>query len=215
MSYGGQPRNPDSRDLPPGWIEQYDAKFYVNTREDPPRPSWVHPLGPPSSSPHHYAAPSGPPPPDRRSASPYSPSGYNPPVRYGQGPPPPQQRYDSYTPQYGGPSPGRSPGPGPVSPYGSRPPVQQQDEQRGARPARSIMASGQPSPQVRLCLRAIRPCISCGAGLLGGFLLTEGIEKFEHHEQEVGFERGEQMGFGQGENMGFNQGEQVGGAGWF
>ncbi|KAI6151622.1 hypothetical protein BKA82DRAFT_4101422, partial [Pisolithus tinctorius] len=34
-------------ELPPGWIQQYNWEFYVNTREQPPRSMWEHPLGPP------------------------------------------------------------------------------------------------------------------------------------------------------------------------
>ncbi|KAI0637645.1 hypothetical protein C8Q77DRAFT_1087004, partial [Trametes polyzona] len=73
----GPPPNPDRRPLPPGWIEQWDSNyktwFYVNTAENPPRSSWVHPLGPapPAPQPSGYAPPSGPPPPDNRGYSPY------------------------------------------------------------------------------------------------------------------------------------------------
>ncbi|KIK07628.1 hypothetical protein K443DRAFT_167685 [Laccaria amethystina LaAM-08-1] len=63
-------RNPDTRQLPPGWTSQYDSNykawFYVNTRADPPVTTWVHPLGaapPPGPPPAPYSPPAGPPPP--------------------------------------------------------------------------------------------------------------------------------------------------------
>ena len=85
-------------------------RFYVNTFENPPRSSWVHPLGPapPSPQPSGYAPPSGPPPP---SGSPYPPQGGyggygQPPPQQWQQPPPPQGGYYGGPPQggyYGGP----------------------------------------------------------------------------------------------------------------
>ncbi|KZV79191.1 hypothetical protein EXIGLDRAFT_782684, partial [Exidia glandulosa HHB12029] len=64
----GRPKNPDSRPLPPGWIEQYDANykswFYVDTRQNPPVSSWTHPAGaapPPGPPPQQYAPPPGSP----------------------------------------------------------------------------------------------------------------------------------------------------------
>ena len=37
----------ENRELPPGWVRQYDAKehhqFFVNTKADPPRSIWHHP----------------------------------------------------------------------------------------------------------------------------------------------------------------------------
>ncbi|PBK73144.1 hypothetical protein ARMSODRAFT_717825 [Armillaria solidipes] len=101
-SYGSEPQvNPDTRQLPPGWISQYDSTyktwFYVNTHVQPPVTTWNHPLGPlppAGPPPSQYGAPSGPPPPDNR--------GYN-------QPPPPQQSYGGYgnpQGQYGGYNPG-------------------------------------------------------------------------------------------------------------
>ncbi|KAI8984943.1 hypothetical protein BD414DRAFT_71103 [Trametes punicea] len=104
-SPNGPPPNPDRRPLPPGWIEQWDpnykAWFYVNTAENPPRSSWVHPLGPapPAPQPSGYAPPPGPPPPDR-SYSPYPPQGGYTPGYYSS--PPPQGGYPPYG---GGPPP--------------------------------------------------------------------------------------------------------------
>ena len=48
-------------------------RFYVNTREQPPQSSWVHPLGPPG-------------PPGGYSSPPYS-QGYQSPGNYNNGPP--------------------------------------------------------------------------------------------------------------------------------
>ncbi|KAG6375019.1 hypothetical protein JVT61DRAFT_3798 [Boletus reticuloceps] len=76
------PSNPDSRDLPHGWIQQYNYEFYVNMRENPPRSCWEHPLGP---IPQGFAPSMGPPPDRSYSRSPYG------------GPqPPPQQGYGGY-----------------------------------------------------------------------------------------------------------------------
>ncbi|KAF8075898.1 hypothetical protein FPV67DRAFT_388427 [Lyophyllum atratum] len=63
------PTNPDTRQLPSGWITQFDANykawFYVNTQANPPVTTWTHPLGPPPPPPPtQYAPPSGPPPPN-------------------------------------------------------------------------------------------------------------------------------------------------------
>ena len=96
-------------------------RFYVNTFENPPRSSWVHPLGPapPSPQPGGYAPPSGPPPP---SGSPYPPSGgYN----QGYGQPPPQQWSSSPPPgpgYYGGAPAGGYGG------YGGAPPQENRGE---------------------------------------------------------------------------------------
>lgn len=63
-------RNPDTRQLPPGWVSQFDSNyktwFYVNTNASPPVTSWVHPLGaapPPGPPPAPHSPPAGPPPP--------------------------------------------------------------------------------------------------------------------------------------------------------
>lgn len=62
------------------------CRFYVNTREQPPRPSWEHPLGP---MPQAFAPPLGPPPDRSYNRSPYGAS--------------PQQGYPGYPPSYGMP----------------------------------------------------------------------------------------------------------------
>ncbi|KAH7105262.1 hypothetical protein BKA62DRAFT_689181 [Auriculariales sp. MPI-PUGE-AT-0066] len=60
------PKNPDSRPLPEGWIEQWDSNhntwFYVDTRKTPPVSSWTHPANLATSGPSSYAPPSGAPP---------------------------------------------------------------------------------------------------------------------------------------------------------
>ncbi|KAH9032085.1 hypothetical protein EDB83DRAFT_2652336 [Lactarius deliciosus] len=76
--------NPDRRQLPDGWITRWDdnyhAWYYVDTRAQPPRSSWAHPLGAAPSSPQPsttYAPPSNP-PPNRayNSGGPSFPGGY-------------------------------------------------------------------------------------------------------------------------------------------
>ncbi|EJD55063.1 hypothetical protein AURDEDRAFT_178889 [Auricularia subglabra TFB-10046 SS5] len=67
----------DKRPLPEGWIRQFDSNnnawFYVDTRANPPRSIWVHPLDDPEYQRTHkdkdvapaysgYSAPAGPPP---------------------------------------------------------------------------------------------------------------------------------------------------------
>ncbi|KAI6168931.1 hypothetical protein EDD17DRAFT_1502913 [Pisolithus thermaeus] len=73
------PPNPDSRELPPGWIQQYNWEFYVNTREQPPRSVWEHPLGP---LPQGYNRSPGYQP----SYNPPPPPGYSHPGNYGNVP---------------------------------------------------------------------------------------------------------------------------------
>ncbi|KAG8914770.1 hypothetical protein FRC00_010962 [Tulasnella sp. 408] len=68
-------RNPDSRPLPAGWIEQYDKNydtwFYVNTAANPPVTTWEHPAK------NAEMPPSGPPPgPPQDSQGGYN-QGYN------------------------------------------------------------------------------------------------------------------------------------------
>lgn len=80
---------------------RYQAWFYIDTRQNPPRSSWEHPLGPPP--PVNYVPPPGPPsnniapPPnynqgwDNRSNSPYSQQS-----PYPQSSPYPQQQQQPY-----------------------------------------------------------------------------------------------------------------------
>ncbi|KAH9843787.1 uncharacterized protein C8Q71DRAFT_730047 [Rhodofomes roseus] len=187
-----QPReNPDRRPLPPGWISQWDSNynawFYVNTQENPPRSSWVHPLGPPGSPRPQagYAPPSGPPPPDNRGYSP----GY-------QGPPAPQ-RYDDYrgpSPGYGGQPPSNyGPGPG----YGAP-----------ARDSRGWFGSSAASAQQPAMIQQAAPkksgigmgtaLAAGGAGLLGGVILEDLWQNHDEHEREEGYDDAMQDGYGGG-----------------
>ncbi|KAI9448513.1 hypothetical protein H4582DRAFT_1901106 [Lactarius indigo] len=80
--------NPDRRQLPDGWITRWDDKYYVDTRAQPPRSSWAHPLGAAPSSPQPsttYAPPSNP-PPNRayNSSGPSFPGQYVGPQQYNQ-----------------------------------------------------------------------------------------------------------------------------------
>ncbi|KAH9950150.1 hypothetical protein B0H21DRAFT_819568 [Amylocystis lapponica] len=210
MSQYGGPVNPDRRELPPGWIEQYDENynkwFYVYTRDSPPRSSWVHPLGPPGS---HYAPPPGPPPPGENrgfNASPYGGGpGYGSPQSqrwgndYGG---PPQGGYNSPPGGYGGTPPAG------YRPQGYGPPAEQRGFFGGGPPVQEII---QAPPQKKHGGMGIGTAVLAGgAGLLAGGLLTEAFEHHENYEREVGFEQGRELGFDQGENVGFNQGENVG-----
>jgi hypothetical protein len=60
----GQGNVEDSRELPKGWVKQYNQQysthFYVNTLETPPRSSWTHPADEAPQS--KYAPPPGGPP---------------------------------------------------------------------------------------------------------------------------------------------------------
>ncbi|KAF8131177.1 hypothetical protein EV363DRAFT_1398982 [Boletus edulis] len=164
------PPNPDTRDLPHGWIQQYNYEFYVNMRENPPRSCWEHPLGP---IPQGFAPSMGPPPPDRS----YSRSPYG-------GPHPPPQGYGGYSgyqPSYGQPPQGYyNPQQGGYYPSGNRdyPPqervvyVEEERRQRKKGPGLgTAVAAG-------------------GAGLLGGVLLTEAFENHDEYEREQGFDQG-------------------------
>ncbi|KZT74466.1 hypothetical protein DAEQUDRAFT_782151 [Daedalea quercina L-15889] len=210
--------NPDRRPLPPGWTSQWDSNynawFYVNTQENPPRSSWVHPLGPPGSpAPQSYAPPLGPPPPDSRGYSP----GY-------QGPPEPQ-RYDGYSP---GPSPGyggRSPGYGGPSPGYGGPPPSNYATRPGYGPPRDdrgwFGGSSAPAQQPAVVQQAppkksgpgLGTALAVGgAGLLGGALLGDLWEHHEEHEREEGFQDAMQDGYG---GPGPDFGGDFGGGGGF
>ncbi|RPD74612.1 hypothetical protein L226DRAFT_560752 [Lentinus tigrinus ALCF2SS1-7] len=202
----GPPRNPDTRPLPPGWIERYDENyktwFYVNTAENPPRSSWVHPLGPapPAPPPSGYAPPAGPPPPnDNRGYSPYPPQGgYN----QGYGQPPPQQQWSS-------------PPPGPGY-YGSPPP--QQGGYYGA-PQENRGWFGSNSPQPSTVVQQAPPkksgpgmgtaLLAGGAGLVGGALLMDAFDDHEDREREQAYD----AGYDQGYDNGFDQGDSFDGGG--
>ncbi|KAI0938955.1 hypothetical protein AcW1_004121 [Taiwanofungus camphoratus] len=201
---GGPPTNPDRRELPLGWIAQYDSNhkawFYVNTCEDPPRSSWTHPLGPPPSSPRPsgFAPPLGPPPPDNRgySPAPYSqgpPGGYGQPG-YNQGPPSQQWEGSNYGRGYGSPAPQGGYG-GPQGGYGGPPP----GESRGwfgggaSQPPAPVEVIQAP-PKKKHGMGMGTAIAAGGIGLLGGALLAEGIEHHDEYEREVGFDQGYQDG---------------------
>ncbi|PIL36626.1 hypothetical protein GSI_00315 [Ganoderma sinense ZZ0214-1] len=205
----GPPSNPDRRPLPQGWIEKYDERyqawFYVNTLENPPRSSWVHPLG--AAPPEGYGPPSGPPPPNQYN-NPYPPpGGYNqgplPQQQWGQSPPPPSGGY------YGGPPPPQGGYPGQ---YGGPPPGQGD---------RGWFGSNTPQPQQQPAYVEQRPpkksgpgmgtaLLAGGAGLVGGALLMDAFENHEEHEREEAYDAGYNQGF----DNGFDQGEFDDGGGW-
>ncbi|KAJ3574886.1 hypothetical protein NP233_g1453 [Leucocoprinus birnbaumii] len=111
-------RNPDSRPLPEGWVTQFDdnykAWFYVDTRVDPVKITWEHPLGPPGAG--------GPPPPPAYDARPPSgpgPVGF-PEANRSTSPYPPQGSTSPYPPQgSSSPAPPGAPG-APGGPGGER-----------------------------------------------------------------------------------------------
>jgi len=203
------PPNPDTRDLPHGWVAQYnwDYKqwFYVNTREQPPRSSWEHPLGP-----MPFAPPSGPPPDRSYSRSPYGggPGGYNSGYQpsYGASP----QGYGGPPPNYTNAPSGGYTGGGPYAPggyqQGSYPPEnrgwfggggggQQQPVYTQAPPKKSGIGLG-------------TAVLAGGAGLVGGALLMDAFEDHDEREREEGFDQGYQDGWDN------NQGDFDGGGGW-
>ncbi|KAF7354845.1 WW domain-containing protein [Mycena sanguinolenta] len=100
--------NPDTRQLPDGWVSQWDANynawFYINTLAQPPVPTWDHPLGP---APGAYSSPQGA-FPEPQHASPYPEAASPFPSQQSASPYPPQQGGGAYSPGYPQPSP--SPG---------------------------------------------------------------------------------------------------------
>ncbi|KAH7888145.1 hypothetical protein F5I97DRAFT_1926528 [Phlebopus sp. FC_14] len=203
------PLNPDTRELPSGWIQQYNWEyrqwFYVYTREQPPRSSWEHPLGP---MPQGFAPPPGPPPPDRGyNRSPYGggPGGYPPAQEYGgynQGYQPSYgapQGYASPPPNYNNAPSGGFMGGGSYAPPGS-------GYQQGPYPPEGrgfFGGGGQQQPvyvQQQQAPNKKRPGIGTallagGAGLVGGALLMDAFESHEDNVREEAYEEGFQDGF--------------------
>jgi len=203
--YNNEPVNPDSRLLPQGWVQQYDPNyktwFYVNTNEQPPRSSWVHPLGalapppgpPPGASPNRDPAYGGGgwnqgPPQQYNSASGYGsppPGGWN-------NSPPPQSSYGGYG--YNGPPQGN---------YGSGYPPQ---EQRGwfgggghQQPPQYVQAPPKKSgPGMGTAL------LAGGAGLVGGALLMDAIEDHDRNEYDQGYNQGFDQGNDQGQDNNYD-----------
>ncbi|KAF8485273.1 hypothetical protein DFH94DRAFT_689628 [Russula ochroleuca] len=203
--------NPDRRPLPDGWITRYDdnyrAWYYVDTRAQPPRSSWDHPLPhglpPPTSPPGSYVPPSNPPnrgyassggapPYNQQQGQPYSGQPVNQAPSYPgfQGNPQeprayPQQAFQTQ-PSYGGP---------PAGSYGN----QGWQGAQGWQQSQQGYPAQPPSQAVQQPARSGRSnnistgLLAGGAGLLGGVLLTEG---FEHHERREEEER--QEAFDQG-----------------
>ncbi|KAJ6516428.1 hypothetical protein C8R45DRAFT_244664 [Mycena sanguinolenta] len=190
--YGQPPRtNPDTRQLPPGWITQFDANynawFYVNTFVQPPVTTWTHPLGAPPSPAPSYGPPQGPPPgqgPPQQQGSPY-PGGASP--YPGQASPYPGSA-SPYPQQQGGYG---QPPPGQYSPYGQPPPQQYQNpppQDQGGRGPLSGLFGGSSQQQQQPVYGAAQPPpqkqgmglgtgLALGAGgLLGGVLLAEAFD---------------------------------------
>ncbi|KAG8218264.1 hypothetical protein J3R82DRAFT_3875 [Butyriboletus roseoflavus] len=158
------PPNPDTRELPYGWIQQYNWEFYVNTREQPPRSSWEHPLGPMTQG---FAAPHGHPPDRSYNRSPYGA--------------PPQGYGGSYGSQgyYNAPSGGYASGP----PYG--PPGYSQryyPEERVTYVEQERKQKKGPGVGTAL--------LAGGAGLVGGALLMDAFEDHNEYERDEGFQQG-------------------------
>jgi len=189
--------NPDRRPLPDGWITRWDdnyrAWYYVDTRAQPPRSSWDHPLGlPPSSPPGGYAPPSNA-PPNRNyggNAPPYNSQqgqSYSEPVSQ----PPYSGGFQSGTQEprvY--PQQGQQGSTGGYRNPGWQQPGWQQPQQGYAQSAPP--AAQQPSHGGRNAL------LAGGAGLLGGLVLTEAFEHHEHREEERAYDQGYDQGFDNG-----------------
>ncbi|THH01748.1 hypothetical protein EW026_g1015 [Hermanssonia centrifuga] len=181
MSSYGAPTNPDTRPLPPGWVQQYDSNykawFYVNTAINPPQPSWVHPLGapPPIPSPQGFAPPPGPPPPDNRgyNSSPYPGQG-----GYNQSPPP-QQSWNS--------------GPGYGGGYGGYqgPPQEQRGWFGGGRPQQPPQqVVYEQAPPKKSGMGMGTAIAAGGVGLIGGALLADAFEDHEDREEQQAYDQG-------------------------
>ncbi|THH32173.1 hypothetical protein EUX98_g2038 [Antrodiella citrinella] len=187
----GRPVNPDRRELPYGWIEQYDKNVLT------------HAEGPASFAPPPFAPPPPPPPPQSR-GYPYSQGPYA-----QQGPPQGGWGYQGPPPGYGqgnwGPPQGQSWGApqgsygyqqGPPQGYPAGPPAQQvviineddRDRDRYDGYDNGYRHHGGGGGGLGLGLAA------GGAGLLGGVLLGEALENNNNNSFDQGFIDGEMMG---------------------
>ncbi|KAI6046559.1 hypothetical protein EDC04DRAFT_2887804 [Pisolithus marmoratus] len=180
------PPNPDTRELPPGWIQQYNweyrqwcdlsfsttkceplscNRFYVNTRERPPRSVWEHPLGPPQPN---YDRSAG-------YAPPYQPPNNAP-------PPPGYGSYGGYGNAPLGGYPGGSYNPNPYPPenrgFFGRPSGYQQQPKKSGMGMGAMLAAG-------------------ATGLLGGALIENAFENHEEHEREEAYDAGYDQGYDQ------------------
>jgi len=209
--------NPDRRPLPDGWITRWDdnyrAWYYVDTRAQPPRSSWDHPLNqPPSTSPPGgYAPPSSAPPPNRN-------YGVNAPT-YNQ----PSQSYPEQPP-YGGfpsgaqdsrnyPQPGQQGYVGPSSTTSYRNTGWQQPGSGWQQPQQGYAQAPPAAQQQQHGGR--NALLAGGAGLLGGALLMEGFEHHERREEDRAYEEGREQGYDQGfDNAIVDDNNFGGGGGW-
>ncbi|KAI0276154.1 hypothetical protein BGY98DRAFT_1098353 [Russula aff. rugulosa BPL654] len=219
MSAPPRPSNPDRRPLPDGWITRYDegyrAWYYVDTRAQPPRSAWDHPLdasppSPPSGG--NYPPPPNP-APNRGVSQPYNQQpGQSYPVQpFNQAPPYSSGGYQGgnqaarvyqqgFQPQQG--YPGAPPGnyePGwqqgwqqPQQAYPAQPPVQ--TVQQPARSGRNNALLGAGDDSWR-------------CGLVGGVVLSEMFEHHEQREEDQAYDQGYDQGFDNGADTGFGGGD--------
>ncbi|KAI6035647.1 hypothetical protein F5J12DRAFT_794938 [Pisolithus orientalis] len=179
------PPNPDTRELPFGWIQQYNweygrwydltvattkreplnnLRFYVNTREQPPRSTWEHPLGPPQPG---YSRSGG-----------YAP-GY-------------QQPYGSPQPNYG-----------PPANYSNAP---QGGYMGGGYQGLFGGSGGQQQPKRKTGMGVGTALLAGAAGLAGGALLTDAFEHHEEREREEAYDDGYDRGYDQGCDQDYDPG---------
>ncbi|WFD42109.1 hypothetical protein MPSI1_000747 [Malassezia psittaci] len=189
------------RALPDGWVKQFDTNynqyFYVDTRSNPPRSTWVHP----DDEQGRYSAPSGAPPGQQSS-------------RYGSGSGPgPQASYQpqqqGYMPQQQGYMPQQQ---GymaqcyyPQQQYAQPVMVQQPYSSgmgmgSGRFGGLSSGLGGLGGGRMGGGLGA--GLLGGGAGLLGGFALAEGMEHMEHDAYDQGYMQGDMNGDMGGGDMG-------------
>ncbi|WFC98024.1 hypothetical protein MYAM1_000745 [Malassezia yamatoensis] len=206
----------NERPLPDGWVKQFDTNynqyFYVDTRSNPPRSTWVHP----DDEQGKYSAPSGAPPGQQSS-------------RYGSGSGPGPQ--SSYQPQQQGYMPQQqgymAQGGYPQQQY-VQPVMVQQPYSSGMG-----MGSGRFGGMGgglggmggglgglgggRMGGGLGTGLLGGGAGLLGGFALAEGMEHMQENAYDQGYMQGDMNGDMGGGDMGGGDmgGGDMGGGGDF